>query len=512
VTYADPLCRSCHLEGIDLSATSRLFEQRLATAAATDIEEAHRVTEGHAFWLDLLAIQVAKRPFETPLDDLLDAIRTGRGPVPEKTLNSIWDTLKAREQLVLRGMAETVKPASEAEIGDYLRHELGYGKVIKALKALRALNLVVVKRPPNAPEVLELHPLVRRFVQQKFGRDEQISFINAIIGVYKRFIGAHRAQLGEGPRLSILQYWTQNVELDVAAGKTADAFATLAEVADAYMSSAYSREYCRTARLLLDSLNWVDDHGKYKAFEVVFGSQVRILSYLGEHVEVDALLDRYDRTFVNKDARYISYCEMRSFSKWVRGQFTEALEWGRTGDELKKASGVDTSHDVSHTLALALRDAGKPEEALPVFLRGQQSSAVVDPEELDEQRGGAYYGNIGRCLHFMGQIDTALVCYQKSALLIEKDTANEHIQNQGYVRLWIAELFVGRGELRLAYAFSRAAFSKWEHVYPEKAATAAQLADQIGKRLGQRDQFDDLKFERICLDWILGRSVDARFA
>jgi tetratricopeptide (TPR) repeat protein len=512
VNYANPLCLSCHLEGIDLAATQGLFEQRGAAAAAADIKEAHRVTEGHAFWLDLLAIQVAKRPSETPLDDLLDEIRTGRGPLPEKTLNSIWGTLKAREQLVLRGMAETVKPVSEAEIGEYLRHELGYGKVIKALKALRALNLVVIKRHPNAPEVLELHPLVRRFVQQNFRRDEQISFINGIIGVYKRLIGAHRAQLREQPTLSILQYWTQNVELDVAAEKTADAFLTLVEVAEAYMSSAYSREYCRTARLLLDSVNWVADHGKYKGFEAAFGFQVRILSYLGEHAEVDLLLDGYDKTFVNKDSRYINYCEMRSFSKWVRGQFTEALEWGRTGDELRKSSGVDTVHDVSHTLALALRDAGKPEEALPILLEGRQLSDVVDSEELDERRGGAYYGNIGRCLHFMGQIDTALTCYQKSALLVEKESTSEHILNQGYIRLWIAELFVARAQLRLAHVFSRAAFLKWEHVYPAKASTAAQLADQMGKRLSQRDQFADIKFERICLDWILGRSVDAQFA
>lgn len=52
---------------------------------------------------------------------------------------------------------------------------------------------------------------------------------------------------------------------------------------------------------------------------------------------------------------------------------------------------MDTTHDVSHTLALALRDAGKSEEALPIFLEGRQLSEVVDPEELDEQRGGAYY-------------------------------------------------------------------------------------------------------------------------
>jgi len=55
-------------------------------------------------------------------------------------------------------------------------------------------------------------------------------------------------------------------------------------------------------------------------------------------------------------------------------------------------------------LALAERDAGHPEAALPVFLDGRAQSEVIDAEELDETRGGEHYGNIGRCLHFMGRL------------------------------------------------------------------------------------------------------------
>ncbi len=512
VRYEDPRCLSCHLEGISLPATRRLFDQREAIAEMDSIKAAHDLTEGHAFWLDLLAIQVAKRSEEVTLDDLLEEIKTGRGPLPEKTLNSIWGTLKPREQLVLRAMAETVRPGSEIEIGDYLRDDLNYSKVIKALKALRALNLVVVKRPPNAPDVLELHPLVRRFVQHNFPRDEQILFVDAIIKAYKRFIGVHRPQLTERPSLSILQYWTQNVELDIAAGHLEDAFTTLAESANAYVSSAYAREFCRTARLLLSRVDWVTNYGKYKGFEPIFQTQIKLLSYLGDHTEVDSLLEKYDKTFGSKDARYIHYCEMRAFSKWVRGQFSDAVEWGLVGRNLKQSSGVDTKYDVSHTLALALRDAGKPEEALPEFLKGRRLSEVVDPEEFEEQRGGAYYGNIGRCLHFLGQIDAALVCYQKSALLVEKDLKNEHVLNQGYIRLWIGELLVGREQIGLAYAFIKAAHLKWEQVYPDKASKAQQLAEQIRARVSPRSELGDSRVEKVCIDWILGRSVDSQFS
>jgi hypothetical protein len=168
MNYDHALILCSHLAGIDLGAASRLFQERGAAASDQEIAEAHQLTEGHAFWLDLLATQVARRESEIRLTSLVNEIRSGRGPLPEKTLKSIWTTLKEREQKVLRALAETVKPSSEPEIGDYLRHQINYGKVLKALKTLRALNLVVVKRRPSAPDVLELHPMVRTFIRQAF--------------------------------------------------------------------------------------------------------------------------------------------------------------------------------------------------------------------------------------------------------------------------------------------------------------------------------------------------------
>jgi tetratricopeptide (TPR) repeat protein len=243
----------------------------------------------------------------------------------------------------------------------------------------------------------------------------------------------------------------------------------------------------------------------------VFETHVDLLSYLGESAEVDQLLDDYGRTVVEKDARYISYCEMRSFSKWVRGDFSEAVEWGRTGKDLAVSSGVDTHRDISHTLALAERDAGRPELALSVFLRDLSLSQLKDPEELDEDRGGAYYGNIGRCLHLMGQSDAALTCYQKSALLIEKDPRNQRVLNQGYIRLWIGELLIARQQFRLARVFFKAAHLKWRDVYPARAAGALDLARQIEQRSVLK-RTDDDAVERTCLDWILGRNLDSEFA
>lgn len=253
------------------------------------------------------------------------------------------------------------------------------------------------------------------------------------------------------------------------------------------------------------------EHGKFRTFDIVFIAHVENLSYLGEHREVDALLAQYENIIPDKDARYIRYCGLRSFSKWIRGEFTAAVEWAKIGDQLKKSSDLDITYPIDHQLALAERDAGEPESALPVFLAGQTLAQAIDPDELDENRGGSHYGNVGRCLHFMGQIDSALVCYQKSALLIEKSSSQEHVRNQGYIRTWIGELLMARQQFRLAEIFFRAAQQKWSQVSPPKVTRVRELARSARLRVLADDPIEDRHVEKICRDWMLGLNVDARF-
>jgi hypothetical protein len=200
---------------------------------------------------------------------------------------------------------------------------------------------------------------------------------------------------------------------------------------------------------------------------------------------------------------------MRCNSKWTQGQFVDALRWARMGQALKESSGVDTQFDVSHSLALAERDGGQPELALSFFLGGQKLEEVVDPDELDEEKGGPHYGNVGRCLHFMGQVDSALICYQKSALLIEKHQKHHHVLNQSYIRRWIGELLLARKDFRYAAVFLEAARIKWAQVSPPKAAQIVALKRQLGSELPDLSEISKDTVERLCLDWISGRTHDA---
>lgn len=106
VRYDHPLALSIRLDGLSVEAAAQLFSQRGAAPSPGEIEKAHNLTKGHAFWLDLLAVQVVKNSPSISLHALVAQIDTGTGFLPEKTLRSIWKTLKPREHTVLRAMAE----------------------------------------------------------------------------------------------------------------------------------------------------------------------------------------------------------------------------------------------------------------------------------------------------------------------------------------------------------------------------------------------------------------------
>jgi tetratricopeptide (TPR) repeat protein len=313
--------------------------------------------------------------------------------------------------------------------------------------------------------------------------------------------------LNQRPSLSILQYWTQNAELDIALGNAADAFATLAQVGTPFLKGGYPRELARVGRLLFSAAGWVAEHSKLAQFEPVFKTHTRILSHLGETAEVDALLNEYEQAVPSRDARYIWYCELRCYSLWFRSAFAEAVRWGRIGQALLDASNVDSefTSGITHTLALAERDAGRPELALPIFLDGRILSHVIDPDELDEKRAEDHYGNVGRCLHLMGQIESALVCYQKSALLLARDPQTQNVTNTAYSRTWIGELLAGREELKPAYAFLQSASRLWQQVAPPKNLAVLGLMKDIETRAGRSFRVKDSEAEKICVDWIIGR-------
>ena len=452
VQYPSASIVTFSIKGLSDDEAIALFAKRNPTQKILeeDIKDVRESTNGHAFWLDLLAVQISKVP-GTTLKKLVGDMRRGKDNVPD-VLSSIWDKLAVREQTLLRLMAEAVRPETEKQIERFAASELGYAKFNRAFRALRALNLVVVKPVANAPDLFDLHPLVRQFVRNHFHASQRAGFIRVVITQYQAIIGSIGAMLGIHMPFAMLERWSQKVELEVSAGLIDDAFNTLSNAEDALLGGGHTQEYVRVARLIFESIEWETAATKYKAFDNTVGITVGALDQLGESSSADAMLANYEATIPQKTARYINFCEIKAFSYWMRKEFDQAVDWATKGVQLKEETNVDTSFDCRHTLALAQRDTGSPEVALPLFLNDFNLPDLTDSEK-PAIGNGPLYGNVGRCLQYMGRLDEALVCFRKSIRLLEQDTTLHSKSNRAYARKWIAEALKDQGDKGLAEAF-----------------------------------------------------------
>lgn len=487
---------SRRLAGLTLPAAVELFRQRGAATDLEDISKVHASTNGHALWLDLLAAQASKRP-EISLSDLVGSL-TGQGSdLPQQTLQVIWELLLNDERLVLRALAETVRSSTEIELKDFLFGQVRYNRVQKAVSSLRDQSLVVTKGG-HFHRVVELHPLVRSFIRQRFSKSERMSYIDAIINFYLPFLKGVVPEVSAKLSMEKLQYFIDVAQLRIEAGDYDGAFLVLSQVGAAMRASSAPGEFVRVARRLFSEIDW-DNFESFSGSESVFASNFEIMARLGRVDECEELLELYLNTVEGKSARYIHYCDMNCYLNWVNGNYGVAIRWGEEGAALKASSDVDTKFDTASNLALARRDAGYVDAALQYFRFGMKIEDIIDPAQIDEQRAGAFYGNVGRCLHLLGQVDSALSCYKKSAKLIEAKPDGEHVCNQAYARQWVGELMITKGRDRDGESFLRAALAKWECVSPPRANLLSKSIDGLDGMSADLS-FDDC--ETAFLKWI----------
>lgn len=456
---------SKRLGGLGLTAAIDLFRLRKAGASVQSIERAHQITGGHALWLDLLAAQVATRLPRVSLDDLLDPTQAGGRDIPDVMLRSIWQNLQSREQVVLQSLAETLRPTTALQLSTYVRSRLNYNRMSKAVRNLRNLNLLVVKTLDMGDEAYELHPVIRAFVREAFDIDTRKSFIDEILVDYRAFFGSHFRIFLVSPNEDSVSRWIDGAELLISANYYEEAFEKLDNVRQVIRRHGAPNEFVRVTSLLLSKIN-SSDFVKHKFFDIVFTEFNKQLVNLGRLSDATQSLERYYESITGKDSRYINYCEMQANMHWRYKNYPAAIKWAREGADLKLSSGVDTNYTPEHVLALAQRDSGAIDPAIEYFLRGAKIEDLMNPKNIEKERSGSYYGNVGRCLQLMGQIDPALICYRKSAYIIEGSGVHRHGENQAYIRQWIGELFFEKGQKNLGLNFLVAAAQKWAEISP----------------------------------------------
>ena len=437
-------------------------------------KELHQTTEGHPLWVRLVAMQAVRH--RDGLRGALDLIRRGGATLPDTT-RTIWGTLNEQQRNVLRTMAELDRPEPESRLLDLLPGA-NVNRVNRALKTLRSFHLIETRTQPKGEALLGLHPIIREFVRTGFPKEDREKYVGAILGFLDRRIGRFKSMLSQEPSYEILEHWIRKAELKITFGRFEEATSTIAEIALPLVNRGYSEEMVRLTMRLLGEIDWAEACSSYKDFDTVFGQCLTQMIQIGHDASKD-LLTRYEAAIPGKSSQFILLCDLRCYADWYTGKYDSAIRWGEKGDQLKERTSVDTGFSTKHNLALSRRDAGRVTEAIESFLDGESLEEVVTPGKRIQGKGAPFYGNIGRCLFLTSRLDEALVCYVKSAQLLEESRTHSDRLNKGYIRSWIAELLVQQERFELAAASYRAAVCMWHDSAPPRAAQAKNKMETL---------------------------------
>ena len=494
-------------KGLSLAEAESLFQLRGVTSASEEsIRWAHITTNGHPLWLNLLALQVSRR--NASLDQLLAEIHKGRGELPEKTLRSVWGSVKQNEHLILRMMGEMIRAEPEDRIAEFLSGYMAWNKFHKAMKSLKALSLVVVKGAASGNDLYELHPLVRQFIRKEYPRrEERERFILRLVNYFDKQIGKLRGTLQQQPSITLMENWLQKAELELNREQYSNAATTLWEVSDALLSRGYPEPFVRLSRKLFNAVEWEKLQTDFPNFHDLFNRFVETAIQLGDNESVGELMDKYRSTISGKSAEYINYCNHMAYWRWITGDCAEAIRWAEEGQGLKEKSSVDTSFDCAHNLALARRDSGKAMIAVEYFLSGENLNHVTAPGVVDEKRNGAYYGNIGRCLQIVGRLPEAKECYRKSLAALREETTSNRMINLGYGYLWLGEVLRDMGaNKRESLIFLEYATRTWKKVMPamlQRVYKAVAILDPKADDMAYVTELSDKAIEHIVRGYLV---------
>ena len=507
ISYANPRFLDVPLKGITLDQAIELFNLRhvkINQSTHKEIEEIWSLTEGHPLWLNLIAVQMFRNPQTAP--NILQELRKGR--IDDRTrsmFKALWKGLNSRQQSILRCMAEVRYPETAELIRDFVGSLIkSYNQFQRAFEGLKALSLVVERGLDSRGKKFDLHPLVRSFIRTEYpSQQERLPYIKPILLFFTRLITS-LSEPSQQARLEDLLRWTAKAELELASNDSKAALETISRCSDRLVARGFHEEFFRVAKLILDSIDWntIENQNSPQFHNVIN----HLISTLVEHHREDEArlyLKRYEISGGSSTVARLRVCKRACYVEWMVGDYDKAILLGREGVRMRKESGIDTEHDPSHTLALALRDSGQLDAALEIFAPDQTVEEILLEDHLNSGKNAIFYGNVGRCLQFKGQLAFALQCYVNSAELLQNSSDSSGIMNQGYAALWIGEVLEELGDYNSAYNFYSQAIIIWEKRAPIRVSIPREKRERVSHLVDSNCVFstnDEVEF--FCRDWL----------
>ncbi|WBX72004.1 NB-ARC domain-containing protein [Tenacibaculum retecalamus] len=479
------------LNGLSENESEEMFTLYKIPVSKKQLDElskkAYKLTNGHPLWLNLIAAQALRgiqtvTKFIQSIEDKTDFNEDGFSSIlSDKILNEVWYSLNEKQRTLLRGISEIVKPETVSNLKKIIEPELKNNQFNRAFKVLKNLNLIEIKSSTISEDQIELHPLVKEYISSKFPQTERAKYITLLVQYYDQFIYILKPKLSSDMNLSSFQNWTSKIELQINKGDYKPALVALEEVSSTILSAGFSEEYLRVAEKLFHLIDWNKAiENEYPYFDSQFSILTTTLTQFGKFTECEELLNQYSSLIPGKSSQFLSYCSQKCYFFWYQEKFKEAIEIGEYGVFLLSESGIADNYSLRHNLALSHRDSEiekNIKDALTYFLKGENIENVIN--NVNEDLGGHFYGNLGKCLELLNDQSNALTCYYISITILFKEDNSHSKLNIGYAASWIFNILKLTKEKLNSLYFLKLGINTWEKSSPPKAITLKKTWEKL---------------------------------
>lgn len=434
--------------------------------------EINDITKGHPLWMNLIAMQARKG-----IDYLYEFInsfadktnydeRTITAVLSENTLQILWDTINQNQQTILKCLSEAVRPESMDSLESILSNSMSYNKLSKAVSTLQGLYLIEVRKYSNQPDLFELHPLVKAFLKNKFSKEEREEIVTILAVHYNSFICILRQKPAVQQTHDFYDKCIASIEININHRRFEKAIEELTDTMPHLIREGFVHDFIRVGTQLFDSLGWKDSFANHGSLLIpIFDLLIKQLTHCGQYGKAQRYFELYTREVESND---MLIHLLKCYYFWFIGEADQAIYHGSQCELFLDQKGIDKWHELHGYKALALRDSRKIEnihEALLYFLRQE------DPDDIirfpKQEYPGEYYGNIGRCYHFLHDFDRSLDFYIVSFITLVESKSSIADMNIGYACQWIAEILIEKKDMINASFFIKLGRIKSE-LYPKR--------------------------------------------
>lgn len=474
ISYPNIRFREVPLKGLLNSEAKEMFRARSIkeeTTSDIQIEEISRLTNGHPFWLTMIAAQVERFPDTT--ENLIDELKRGQGEDRRiiSMLRPVWKNLNDKHRIILQIMTEAPRNESEDRLFKVLEtHIKSKNQFNRALRTLCAMSLVVSKKEEKQQTLYELHPLVRQFVRSEFPQSERRPFIKLLSDSYQEYVVLIRKQTDGNFLLAIDKFEcaAMSIELEMQAGNYDRAIEIANKIRDAFLDRGLGEEYLRVCIEIIEIVDWHDDALESDSeFHQFVRELIDVMGEYGRKSAAQNIIEKYNRFAPKGTTVYLAWSKTLCHYNWLIKDYKSAIKWGEEGAMLKRESDIDTDIDTLHSLHLAKRDFGQVKEALNFFSQGQDVDDIWVTDQSQKENDAPFFGNIGRCVHLLECPQKALRFYIRSADILGREKKNAlNLMNLGWASLWIGQACIDLQDWENARLFLSQCLDIWQKRAP----------------------------------------------